>query len=116
MIPADNALSRTFEAFYFFGAKLLMFAAHFAVHTLPPPPERRWFKLGTHQPDNTAFGQPELIFNRFKRRTVFPRHFNNTVRFRRSKRKVCHSCFWKTSQQRKSHLQEMANDLFLFQK
>jgi len=93
MIPADGPLARTFEAFDFFGAKLLMFAAHFAVHTLTPPPERRRFKLGTHKPDNTAFGQPELIFNRFKGRTVFPRHFNNTVRFRRSKRKVCHSLF-----------------------
>jgi len=93
MIPADGPLSRTFEAVYFFGTELLMFAAHFAVHTLSPTPERRRFKLSTHQPDNTAFRQAELIFNRFKRCTVFPRHFNNTVRFRRSKRKVCHSLF-----------------------
>ncbi len=44
-----------------------------------PHPPRRGFHFVAHQRDDSSFGQPELRFNRLKRRTVFPSHLHNAV-------------------------------------
>ena len=48
-------------------------------NSFSPHSERGCFHFFPHQRNYLIFGQSKLVCNRFKRRTIFPRHFYNAV-------------------------------------
>ena len=46
---------------------------------LTPQAKRATLELAPHERDDTALIQPELHLDGFKRRPVFPRHFDDSV-------------------------------------
>lgn len=48
-----------------------------ATDALPPHSEAGGLHMAAHQRDYLTFIEVELLFNGFKRRSIFPRHLDN---------------------------------------
>ena len=80
-IIADNSLSAAFKAVDFFASFFQVFLAYSGIHSFSPKLKTRFFQLRTHQFNYFRFADSELELYRFKRRSVFPRHFYDSVDF-----------------------------------
>ena len=48
-------------------------------NSFSPHSKRGCFHFFSHKHNHLIFGQSKLVFNRFKRRTIFPCHFDNAI-------------------------------------
>ena len=78
-IIADHSLSAAFKAVNFFASLFQMFLAHSGIHSFSPKFKTRFFQCRTHQFNDFRFADSELKLYGFKRRSVFPRHFDDSV-------------------------------------
>ncbi len=72
-------MSAAFKTVDFFTSLFQMFLAHSRIHSFSPKFETRFFQFRAHQFNYLRFADSELKFYGFKRRSVFPRHFNDSV-------------------------------------
>lgn len=72
-------MSAAFKAVNFFASLFQMFLAHSRIHSFSPKLETRFFQIRTHQFNYFELTYSELKFDGFKRSTVFPRHFDDSV-------------------------------------